>query len=86
MVIYFVGSIMKVRDIKLENRFTAAFAADPETGNHRRQVTGLHTLGQTPKGKGPKLVAVSQTLAEQLDLQWSEDSAEDWAEVFQEVK
>ena len=72
---------MKVRDIKLENRFTAAFAADPETGNHRRQVTGLHTPGSDPKGQDPQL-AVSQTLAEQLDLQWSEDSAEDWAEVF----
>lgn len=74
---------MKVRDIKLENRFTAAFAADPETGNHRRQVTGAaYSWVRPQKARAPKLVAVSQTLAEQLDLQWSEDSAEDWAEVF----
>lgn len=83
MAINFVGSIMKARDLKLENRFTAAFPADPETDNHRRQVTGAAYSWVYPrKASAPVLLAVSEGLAGQLDLQWHKDSAQEWAEVF----
>ncbi|MDT8429474.1 MAG: YdiU family protein [Pseudomonadales bacterium] len=62
---------------RFDNRFLRAFAADPQTGNHPRQVRALYSRVKPEPVSNPALLAYSESLAELLGFS-AEDCHSDW--------
>jgi len=69
--------------LQFNPRFTEQLPADPETDNHRRQVTGacFSYVSPTPV-KAPKLVAYSKEIAAQLGLSETDCQSDLFTDVF----
>ncbi|MGR9088046.1 MAG: protein adenylyltransferase SelO [Gammaproteobacteria bacterium] len=70
-------------DLTFDNRFVRELPADPETGNHRRQVMGAcYSRVQPQKVSRPQLVAYSKEAAELLDLTPELCNSDDFTQIF----
>lgn len=75
--------ISRIDALNFDNRFVRELPADPETGNHRRQVTGACYSKVLPaKVARPQLVAYSQEVADLLDLPPEVCASSDFTQVF----
>ncbi len=75
--------ITRLDDLIFDNRFIRELPADPETANHRRQVTGACYSRVIPtKVSRPQLVAFSREVADLLDLSDELCGSEEFLQVF----
>ena len=72
-----------LNELSFDNRFVGALPADPEPDNHRRQVSGACYSWVTPQNvSAPELVAFSKECAALLDLEPSDCSSAEFAQIF----
>jgi len=70
-------------DFHFDNKFVRELPADPETDNHRRQVLGACFSYVKPRQvSAPKLVAFSDEMATELELDESTCHSEQFAQIF----